>query len=40
MNHESDLTKLQSIILEWGALEGDARETNVFIMKSMNDNDG
>ena len=41
MNHESDLTKLQSIVLEYGALRGDGNtiESNELIMRSMNDND-
>ena len=41
MNHKSDLTKLQSIILGLWALCGDKDnvERNELIMKSMNDND-
>ena len=41
MNDEWDLTQLQSITLEWAALRGDINttESNVLIMKSMNDND-
>ena len=39
MNDEWDLTQLQSIILRNEALEGDARESNELIMKSMNDNE-
>ena len=39
MNDEWDLTQLKSIILEWGALEGDARESNELIMRSTNDDD-
>ena len=41
MNHKSDLTKLQSIILEFQALCGDYNmiESNELIMRSMNDND-
>ena len=40
MNDESDLTQLQSIVLEWGALCGDyaTYESNELIMRSMNDN--
>ena len=41
MTDECDLTQLQSITLEWAALRGDINttESNVLIMKSMNDND-
>ena len=41
MNHKSDLTKLQSIILGSQTLCGDVYtiESNELIMKSMNDND-
>ena len=30
-----NLTQLKSIILEWGALEGDARESNELIMRNL-----
>ncbi len=41
MNDEWDLNQLQSIILGWGALDGDddTVESNELIMKSMNDID-
>ena len=41
MNDESDLTQLQTITIGQYTLAGDdySSETNVFIMKSMNDND-
>ena len=41
MNHKSDLTKLQSIILGSQTLCGDVYtiESNELIMRSMNDND-
>ena len=41
MNDEWDLNQLQSITLSEGALQGETNtiESNVLIMKSMNDND-
>ena len=41
MNDEWDLNQLQSITLSEGALQGETNtiESNVLIMKSMNNND-